>query len=496
MSKLVGSQLDLQKIPVKNLVAESSATAPSSPVAGQLWLDTSVSPSRLKVYENTSWVEVSNTGTLNPSSSFGGDVSGTYDNLQIAAGAVGSTELASNAVTTAKIADANVTTAKIADSNVTTGKIADSAVTTAKINDQAVTGAKVADAIKDAAAGTASLRTLGTSSTSAMAGNTTLSSIAGPTADVSLGGYKITSLGTPTAATDAATKGYVDGVATGLDVKQSVRVATTAALASGSYNATGGASSRGQFTSAPTTIDGVTLANGDRVLVKNQSSAANGIWVVTSSGTWDRAADFDSDAEVTAGAFTFVEEGTVNADTGWVLTTNNPITLGGSSGTTLAFTQFSGAGSYIAGDGLTLTGNTFDVVGTSNRISVAADSIDIASTYVGQTSITTLGTVATGTWSASTIAVNKGGTGATDAAGARVNLGATGKYAADLGALTAGSALTITHSLGTTDVVASFRDASTGAVIDFAWAVTGTNTITVTADLAYSANAVRVVVVG
>jgi hypothetical protein len=219
--------------------------------------------------------------------------------------------------------------------------------------------------------------------------------------------------------TDAATKSYVDGVAQGLDVKNSVRVATTGAIAGATYTATGGTNSNGQFTTMPNSIDGSTLVVGDRVLVKDQASgASNGIYSVTTVGTgangvWDRASDFNTSAEVTAGAFTFVEEGTVNDNSGWVLATNNPITLGGAGGTSLSFVQFSGAGSIIAGNGLTKSGNTLSVVGTTNRISVGAGGVDIDASYVGQASITTLGTVTTGTWSATTIAVNKGGTGLT-----------------------------------------------------------------------------------
>ena len=217
------------------------------------------------------------------------------------------------------------------------------------------------------------------------------------------------SVATPTEAGHAATKGYVDAARSGLDVKQSVRVATTEAitLSSGLENGD--------------TIDGVTLATGNRVLVKNQDTASeNGIYVVAASGAPSRADDADTSAEVTAGMFTFVEEGTTNADTGWVLTTNNTITLGT---TGLTFAQFSGAGSILAGDGLTKTGSTINVVGTSNRITANADSIDIASTYVGQSSITTLGTITTGTWNGTAIAVANGGTGATDAPTARTNLG-------------------------------------------------------------------------
>lgn len=221
-----------------------------------------------------------------------------------------------------------------------------------------------------------------------------LDTFTAPAADVSLNNYKITNLAEPVSASDAATKGYVDAARSGLDVKASVRVATTANIT----------------LSGTQTIDGVSVSVGNRVLVKNQSTASeNGIWVVASS-TWSRATDADSDAEVTSGLFTFVEEGTVNGDSGWVLATNNPITVGT---TGLTFAQFSGAGTITAGDGLTKTGSSLDVVGTADRITVNADSVDIASTYAGQSSITTLGTISSGTWNGSTIGVPYGGTGAT-----------------------------------------------------------------------------------
>jgi|694.fasta_scaffold00026_33 hypothetical protein len=194
----------------------------------------------------------------------------------------------------------------------------------------------------------------------------------------------ITLAADPSSALHAATKQYVDAVKTGLDVKDSVHVASTANI-SVTYSATGGTSARGQITGATNSIDGVTLVAGDRILLKDQSTGAqNGIWVVTTAGTgsngvWDRATDFDSDVEVTPGAFTFVEEGTVNADSGWVLTTNAPIVIGGGSGTSLNWAQFSGAGQITAGDGLTKSGNTLNVVtANSGRIVVNADSIDLA----------------------------------------------------------------------------------------------------------------------
>ena len=212
-------------------------------------------------------------------------------------------------------------------------------------------------------------------------------------------------------------KTYVDSVANGLDVKKSVRVATTANL-SATYNNGNGtltASSNGAIS-----IDGVSLSANDRVLVKDQSTGAqNGFYKVTTVGSGSaefvltRTPDADAASELTAGAFTFVEEGTANADNGYVLSTNGTITLGT---TAITFEQFSGAGQIAAGAGLTKTGNTIDAVGTADKITVSANAITIASTYVGQTSITTLGTITTGTWNGSTIGVGSGGTGLTSIA--------------------------------------------------------------------------------
>ena len=212
-------------------------------------------------------------------------------------------------------------------------------------------------------------------------------------------------------------KTYVDNVANGLDVKESVRVATTADL-SATYNNGAGTLTAGS--NGAISIDGVSLVLNDRVLVKDQTTQTqNGIYKVTTVGSGSaafvltRTPDANDAAELTGGVFTFVEEGTANADNGYVATHNGTPTFGT---TNITFDQFSGAGQISAGNGLTKTGNTIDAVGTSNRISVSANAIDIASTYVGQSSITTLGTIATGTWNADTIGVAYGGTGITSAA--------------------------------------------------------------------------------
>jgi len=189
-----------------------------------------------------------------------------------------------------------------------------------------------------------------------------LDQLAVPTANVSLNSRNLTNLADPVSAQDAATKAYVDAARQGLDAKDSVRVATTA-----NVTLTG---------ATTTTIDGVTLAAGNRILVKNQTTGSeNGIYVFA-TGAWSRATDADTSAKVSSGLFVFVEEGTVNSDSGWVLTTDGVITIGTTS---LNFAQFSGAGQITAGMGLTKNGNTIDVgtVSTS-RIVVNADNIDLA----------------------------------------------------------------------------------------------------------------------
>ncbi len=173
------------------------------------------------------------------------------------------------------------------------------------------------------------------------------------TADQSHGGFKITNLGTPSSSTDATTKGYVDGVASGLQIHNPVRAATV-----------------GNITlSGAQTIDGVSVIATDRVLVKDQSAGQdNGIYVAA-AGAWVRATDLDLTSELISGIFVFVQEGTVNDNTGWVLSTANPMTLGT---TPQVWSQFSGAGQVIAGTGLTKSGNTLDV-GGGDGITMAAD---------------------------------------------------------------------------------------------------------------------------
>ena len=199
--------------------------------------------------------------------------------------------------------------------------------------------------------------------------------------NVAMNSFNITGLATPVNDTDAATKAYVDSTAQGLDPKASVVYATTTSIFGSGYTYNNGTSGVGATITASTngalSIDGSTPTVGARVLIKNevgafvnnttQSAAFNGIYVVTVVGSGaaafvlTRSTDFDVGTEM-PGAFTFVEQGTVNADTGWVATVNAPVTVGT---TQILWTQFSSAGAYTAGTGLTLIGNEFNISNTS-----------------------------------------------------------------------------------------------------------------------------------
>ncbi len=192
-------------------------------------------------------------------------------------------------------------------------------------------------------------------------GKITLAGVSGVAVDG--GGALASNFAVPVSSTDLATKSYVDSVAAGFDPKGSVRLATAAALPAVTAAGTGVGKTLTASGNGALSIDSVTVNNGERVLVKNQVTAKdNGIYIVTDKGSagtpfiLTRATDFDDNSgsfpEVTGGAFTFVTEGTVNADTGWVVTTNDPIVIDTDD---IAWAQFSSVVSYTFDQGLSLS---------------------------------------------------------------------------------------------------------------------------------------------
>jgi hypothetical protein len=342
-----------------------------------------------------------------------------------------------------------------------------------------------------------------------------LNALATATGNYSMGSNKLTNLAEPTDAQDAATKYYVDSVAQGLDVKASVRAATTAPITLSSALENGD------------TLDGVTLATGDRVLVKNQSTASeNGIYVVKASGAPDRALDANSDADITAGMFTFVEQGTTNGDTGWVLTTNGPITLGTTS---LVFTQFSGTGTYSASNGVLLTGTNFTFAPSTTgglTTSSAGGAVllpstsglktDSAGLALNPTSDGGLTTSSSGSYIL--LATNSGLATSSSGLTVTAGLGITTSAAGDAGAATANqvaintnvvarkyttlignassTSFTVTHNLNTRFVNVTIFDSSTYETVYADVTNSTANTVTISFAVAPSNNAYSVLVVG
>ena len=313
---------------------------------------------------------------------------------------------------------------------------------------------------------------------------------------------------TPTDPAHIATKGYVDAARQGLDVKQSVRAATT-----------GPVNLANQLEAGDTLDTTVTLVAGNRVLVKDQSTASeNGIYVVQATGAAVRATDANGTTdtgEVSGGTFTFVEEGTVNADSGWVVSTNGLINVGVGA---MNWVQFSGAGQITAGDGLSKDGNILHV--NDDDVTIYVDGNDDLAVKSSATAGQVLRSMGSGTaqWGAldlddsdavtGTLAVANGGTNASTEATARENLAAGGTQGAGVSvpvltrkvSLTIGDgtngSYTVTHGFGTRDVQIQVYDASTYETVIADTVRTNTNAVTVSFASPPASNSYVVVVIG
>lgn len=413
------AQIDTLRIPIKGLIPEQSASALATPVEGLTWHDTV--NKHVFVWLNGAWQQLDNVAggstpagpaggelagtypnptvadnvidsaniingtiqagdlaggviptTLPPSGAAGGDLTGsTYPNPVIATGAVTSAKIADGTIDTVDLKDSSVTSAKIVSLAVDSSKLADQAVSTVKLADFGVTNTKLANNSVDSfkiVDNSIQIQDLLTSG----ANSVRLDTVGAPTGPVSLNNQKLTSVTDPTNPQDAATKAYVDSVAQGLDPKQSVKAAST-----GNVNLAN-----------PSTLDGVAINAGDRVLLKNQTNLAeNGIYVAAGGPlTYSRATDMDTWTEVPS-AFTFVEQGTTQADTGWVCTSDQGGSMGG---TNITWAQFSGVGTVTAGAGMTQAGNVLNVIAGDTSVTVAADDIRVNTAVIATVASPTL----------------------------------------------------------------------------------------------------------
>ena len=285
-------------------------------------------------------------------------------------------------------------------------------------------------------------------------GSTTTTWITGDSSGNLTFNGKLHNVTDPTAAQDVATKSYVDAVATGLDVKDSVALATTAALAASTY--ANGAGTITANANGALTVDSVAVAVDDRILVKNQAAALqNGIYKVTATGSagavfvLTRTPDADTASEITGGAFTFVEKGTINADNGYVFTHDGTPTLGS---TAITVAQFSGAGQITAGAALSKTNNTLDVEVDDSSIQVTSDALNVKA--LGVTNAMLAGSIANAKLTNSVITVTDGTNSTATALGGTVTF-------------TESEAIDITESSGTVTIAAEVATSANKGVASF-----------------------------
>lgn len=426
MARQFLTSIDLNQNELLNARVQNLGTAPANPVPGQLYYDSD--DDMMYFWNGTSW------------RSMDGSSAGIQESI-----------FGANTILKADVDDTPVALTVGEDTLV--GRISGGTITALSVSEVkallAISDAEVRDlvgAMVDGNTETGITVTYESSDGTFDFVISPLNDLPAPDGDLSMATFKITDLATPTSSTDAATKGYVDSVVNGLSWKDAVRVATTTAgtLAS-------------DF-EAGDTVDGVTLVAGDRILVKNQADAAeNGIYVVQASGAPQRAADAASGLNVT-GLAVFVDEGTSNADTAWVQTTNDA-----EVGTDdLVFAQFGAGATYTAGSGLTLTGNEFSVNVDDSTIEISSGNLRVKDGGITDDKLASEFT----------------------------------KVYSEVVGDGSSTSFEIEHNMDTSDVVVFVYSTSSGAKVDTDVSIDDANTVTVAMSTAPASGAYRVVVVG
>lgn len=443
--------VDLIQNELRNATVQNLGSAPSSPHAGQLYYNTA--NNTLWWYNGTTWVSASGAAaatTVTTQAVGDAPVVGTLATFAREDHKHGREAFAApTAETTFGTSSATGSAASLPHSDHTHGNPVHDATAHSALLGAVTAEPTFGSASANGAATTISRSDHAHGNPTHLAGDhssISLSAFAAPTAALNLGNQNINNLLDPTTAQQAATKNYVDNAIAGLSWKAPARGASTANIAA---------------LTGTMTLDGVALIAGDRVLVKNQTTgSANGVYVVA-AGAWARSTDCSTAAELLNMAI-YIEEGTTQADTGWVMTNNAPITVGT---TALVYVQFTGAGTYTAGNGLQLTGNVFSVLNADTSITVAAGGISVNTAVI-----------------ATQAYVNTAVTGVTK------------KYAGTL--VGTASPETITHNLNTRDVdVTIINGNSPYNTVQVDWQATTVNTLTVTYNPALGAG-YRVVVIG